>query len=77
MAIATHEPQSVHAPRGTWLSCLGSRQEAAMRMLMNNVDPEIAEHPEQLSACGGGPGEPALAGAACRSVSLPPWRLPS
>ncbi|HYA00753.1 MAG TPA: urocanate hydratase [Candidatus Binatia bacterium] len=53
-AVAVHEPRTVHAPRGSRLSCLGWPQEAAMRMLMNNVDPEIAEHPEQLIVYGGG-----------------------
>jgi hypothetical protein len=35
--------QPVRAPRGTTLSCKGWQQEAAMRMLMNNLDPEVAE----------------------------------
>src|SRR6516164_3371554 len=43
----------VRAPRGTALSCRGSPQEAAMRMLMNNLDPEVAEHPDQLIVYGG------------------------
>jgi urocanate hydratase len=47
----THEP--VRAPRGTELSCKGWAQEAAMRMLMNNLDPEVAEHPDQLIVYGG------------------------
>src|ERR1700678_839385 len=46
-----HEP--VRAPRGTQLSCRGWAQEAAMRMLMNNLDPEVAEHPDQLIVYGG------------------------
>lgn len=33
----------IHAPRGTKLSCKSWHQEAAMRMLMNNLDPEVAE----------------------------------
>ncbi|HEY2305536.1 MAG TPA: urocanate hydratase, partial [Streptosporangiaceae bacterium] len=41
------------APRGTGLSCRGWPQEAAMRMLMNNLDPEVAEHPDQLVVYGG------------------------
>ena len=53
-ATALHGPRVVHAPRGGELSCRGWSQEAAMRMLMNNVDPEIAEHPEQLIVYGGG-----------------------
>jgi urocanate hydratase len=43
----------VRAPRGTRLSCRGWPQEAAMRMLMNNLDPEVAEHPDQLVVYGG------------------------
>src|SRR5260370_13474551 len=39
--------------RGTDLSCRGWPQEAAMRMLMNNLDPEVAEHPDQLVVYGG------------------------
>jgi urocanate hydratase len=54
MAVAVHGPRTVHAPRGSRLTCLGWPQEAAMRMLMNNLDPEIAEHPEQLIVYGGG-----------------------
>ncbi|HEY1643950.1 MAG TPA: urocanate hydratase [Streptosporangiaceae bacterium] len=43
----------VRAPRGTTLTCKGWPQEAAMRMLMNNLDPEVAEHPDQLIVYGG------------------------
>jgi urocanate hydratase len=43
----------VRAPRGTGLSCKAWPQEAAMRMLMNNLDPEVAEHPDQLIVYGG------------------------
>jgi urocanate hydratase len=43
----------VRAPRGTDLSCQGWPQEAAMRMLMNNLDPEVAERPEDLVVYGG------------------------
>ena len=49
--IASHEP--IHAPRGAQLTCKGWAQEAAMRMLMNNLDPEVAEHPDQLIVYGG------------------------
>jgi urocanate hydratase len=45
--------EQVRAPRGTQLSCQGWGQEAAMRMLMNNLDPEVAEHPDQLIVYGG------------------------
>src|SRR6266516_1323346 len=46
-------PRPVRAPRGTVLSCRDWPQEAAMRMLMNNLDPEVAEHPDQLIVYGG------------------------
>ena len=49
--VASHEP--IHAPRGAELTCKGWAQEAAMRMLMNNLDPEVAEHPDQLIVYGG------------------------
>jgi len=47
------EPHIVRAPRGTTISCKGWQQEAALRMLMNNLDPEVAEHPEDLVVYGG------------------------
>ncbi len=43
----------VTAPRGTHLHCKGWVQEAALRMLMNNLDPEVAERPEDLVVYGG------------------------
>ncbi len=43
----------VRAPRGSTLSCLGWPQEAAMRMLMNNLDPHVAERPDDLVVYGG------------------------
>ncbi|GGK66110.1 urocanate hydratase [Sphaerisporangium melleum] len=43
----------IRSPRGTDLSCRGWQQEAAYRMLHNNLDPEVAEHPEQLVVYGG------------------------
>jgi urocanate hydratase len=46
--------RDVRAPRGTKLTCKGWGQEAAMRMLMNNLDPEVAEKPEELIVYGGG-----------------------
>ena len=49
-----HEPRAVRAPRGTALSCKGWHQEAALRMLMNNLDPEVAERPDDLVVYGGG-----------------------
>ncbi len=51
MSVATYSP--VRAPRGTKLTCKGWVQEAAMRMLMNNLDPEVAEKPEELIIYGG------------------------
>ena len=49
------EPQdrTIRAPRGADLSCRTWQAEAAMRMLMNNLDPEVAEHPESLIVYGG------------------------
>src|SRR6187455_936286 len=43
----------IRAPRGTALSCKGWPQEAALRMLMNNLDPDVAERPEDLVVYGG------------------------
>ena len=45
--------RAVRAPRGTSLSCRGWVQEAALRMLMNNLDPEVAERPDDLVVYGG------------------------
>ncbi|MBD3160770.1 MAG: urocanate hydratase [Candidatus Eisenbacteria bacterium] len=47
------EPRTVRAPRGTTLRCKGWVQEAALRMLMNNLDPEVAERPDDLVVYGG------------------------
>ena len=46
-------PRPVAAPRGTDLNTLGWQQEAAYRMLQNNLDPEVAEHPDNLVVYGG------------------------
>ncbi|MFF8958982.1 urocanate hydratase [Streptomyces sp. NPDC014894] len=46
-------PRPVRSPRGTELSALGWQQEAALRMLQNNLDPEVAEHPDRLVVYGG------------------------
>ncbi|WP_345784868.1 urocanate hydratase [Roseisolibacter agri] len=43
----------VRAPRGTALTCKGWEQEAALRMLMNNLDPDVAERPDDLVVYGG------------------------
>ncbi len=45
--------RTVRAPRGSELSCKGWHQEGALRMLMNNLDPEVAERPEDLVVYGG------------------------
>src|ERR1700674_123679 len=54
--LATEEAsgyQPVRAPRGSAMSCKGWQQEAALRMLMNTLDPEVAEKPEDLIVYGG------------------------
>src|ERR1044072_2253407 len=53
MSTAIHEPRVIRAQRGNEISCKGWQQEAALRMLMNNLDPEVAEHPEELIVYGG------------------------
>ena len=50
MTIAT---RIIRAPRGTALTCKGWQQEAALRMLMNNLDPDVAERPDDLVVYGG------------------------
>ncbi|HTE47682.1 MAG TPA: urocanate hydratase, partial [Gemmatimonadaceae bacterium] len=50
---AVHGPRPVRAPRGSVISCKGWQQEAALRMLMNNLDPEVAERPDDLVVYGG------------------------
>ena len=45
--------RAIHAPRGSTISCKGWQQEAALRMLMNNLDPDVAERPEDLVVYGG------------------------
>ena len=52
MAVATR-PRTVRAPRGSEISCRGWQQEAALRMLMNNLDPDVAERPQDLVVYGG------------------------
>src|SRR5437763_13739107 len=46
-------PRRLRAPRGSERSCKGWVQEAALRMLMNNLDPEVAEDPDRLVVYGG------------------------
>jgi urocanate hydratase len=45
--------RAIRSPRGTAISCKGWQQEAALRMLMNNLDPDVAERPEELVVYGG------------------------
>ena len=51
--METSKRQAIRAPRGTALTCKGWGQEAAMRMLMNNLDPEVAGDPDNLIVYGG------------------------
>src|SRR5881397_2836606 len=53
MSTETTSYTPVRAPRGTTLSCKGWQQEAAMRMLMNNLDEEVGERPRDLVVYGG------------------------
>jgi urocanate hydratase len=53
VATLTH-PKTITAPRGSTISCKGWHQEAALRMLMNNLDPAVAERPDELIVYGGG-----------------------
>jgi urocanate hydratase len=53
LASPTAGARPVRAPRGTALSCKGWQQEAALRMLMNNLDPDVAERPDELVVYGG------------------------
>lgn len=48
-----NQANRVSAPRGSAISCKGWHQEAALRMLMNNLDPEVAEKPDELIVYGG------------------------
>jgi urocanate hydratase len=53
MATIAHVAREVRAPRGTERSCRGWAQEGALRLLMNNLDPEVARDPDQLIVYGG------------------------
>ena len=56
MTIASSTPsnaRTIRAQRGTELTCKSWQTEAAMRMLMNNLDPEVAENPAELIIYGG------------------------
>src|SRR5947207_3915624 len=52
-ATLTAGPRLVRAPRGSERTCKGWIQEAALRMLMNNLDPDVAEDPDRLVVYGG------------------------
>jgi len=52
-SVSSSTKPNIRAPRGTTLSCKGWQQEAAMRMLMNNLDEEVAERPQDLVIYGG------------------------
>jgi len=53
IASAASGARAVRAPRGSTISCKGWQQEAALRMLMNNLDPDVAERPDDLVVYGG------------------------
>ncbi|MBI5762100.1 MAG: urocanate hydratase [Planctomycetes bacterium] len=53
MSTTETSPRTLHAPRGNTLSCKGWLQEAALRMLHNNLDPDVAEDPDNLIVYGG------------------------
>ena len=64
-------PPAIHAPRGAHKTAKGWIQEAAKRMLMNNLDPEVAEKPDGLIVYGGRVRPPAHGMIFARL--LPPW----
>src|SRR3954471_24093081 len=51
--MKNHNPRPLRAPRGTELTCKSWLTEAPYRMLLNNLDPEVAEHPDKLVVYGG------------------------
>ena len=53
VSTAPRGSRTVRAPRGTDITCKGWQQEAALRMLMNNLDPDVAENPSELIVYGG------------------------
>src|SRR6266536_737518 len=53
MTSTVSEARTIRAPRGTRISCKSWQQEAALRMLMNNLDPDVAERPNDLVVYGG------------------------
>src|SRR5918998_1024562 len=54
LVATTTQLHTIRAPTGSAMSCKGWHQEAALRMLMNNLDPAVAEQPEELIVYGGG-----------------------
>lgn len=54
------QPRVVRAPRGTQLTCKSWQTEAAYRMIQNNLDPEVAERPQDLVVYGAGDRLPAI-----------------
>ena len=70
MTMTTSGPRPVRAARGNTLTAQGWPQEAALRMLMNNLDPEVAEHPDELVVYGGTGRRPATGPAST------PWCAP-
>src|SRR5688572_1796323 len=52
-ASTTNMHREVHAPMGSELACKGWLQEAAYRMIQNNLDPDVAERPDELVVYGG------------------------
>src|SRR5215210_2851881 len=54
LVTTTTQLHTIRAPTGSAISCKGWHQEAALRMLMNNLDPAVAERPEELIVYGGG-----------------------
>ncbi|HVV07266.1 MAG TPA: hypothetical protein VHC96_23725, partial [Puia sp.] len=53
ITIKQYDPQKYKTPTGAKLQCKGWIQEAALRMLLNNLDPAVAERPEELIVYGG------------------------
>ena len=53
MVQTTYNPTKYKTPTGTQLNCKGWIQEAALRMLLNNIDPDVAEKPDELIVYGG------------------------
>ena len=70
-------PTPVRAPRGPRMSCRNWLAEAALRMLMNNLDPEVAERPQDLVVYGASARPRATGNAITRSLRhCGPWKTP-